>query len=102
MSNYTSRREREALEAEFDALPPEPTGSGDGPVSAVISVRLRHDELALIESAASEAGTPLSTFIRLAALGAANPIDVRQAGARAEAIADEARELAALLRSHVA
>ena len=47
---------------------------------------------------------PLSTFIRQAALGAASPLDVRaaRARARAEAIHVEARKLGALLHGDVA
>ncbi|MBA2324608.1 MAG: hypothetical protein H0V92_11560 [Pseudonocardiales bacterium] len=100
MSDYLSRDDRAALEAEFDDLPVEAGTAAD--VSIVISVRLRGDELAAVERAASVAGVPLSTFIRQAALGAANPLDVRAASARAEAIQNEARKLIALLHGEVA
>ena len=60
------------------------------------------DELAAVERAASATGMPLSTFIRQAALGAASPLDVRAARARAEAIHVEARKLVALLHGDVA
>jgi uncharacterized protein (DUF1778 family) len=101
MSNYDSRDDRAALEAEFDQLTAE-TGTVGDDVSTVVSVRLRADELASLERAANAAGLPLSTFIRHASLGAANPLDVRAASARAEAIQNEARKLIALLHGEVA
>jgi hypothetical protein len=100
MSDYDSRQDREALEGEFDQLPAD-TGTVED-VSTVVSVRLRADELASLERAASAAGIPLSTFIRQASLGAAHPLDVRAASARAEAIQNEARKLIALLHGEVA
>ena len=65
-------------------------------------MRLRGDELAAVERAASAADMPLSTSIRQAALGAAGPLDVRAASARAEAIQMEARTLVAILHGEVA
>ncbi len=100
MSDYDTRDERAALEADVDHLPVETSTASE--VSTVVSVRLRDDELAKVESAAAIAGLPLSTFIRQCALGAANPLDLRAAGARAEAIQIEARNLVALLRGDVA
>ena len=100
MSDYDSKDDRAALEAEFDHLPVE-TGRVED-VSTVVSVRLRADELASLEQAANAAGLPLSTFIRHASLCAANPLDVRAASARAEAIQNEARKLIALLHGEVA
>lgn len=100
MSDYDDGDERRALEADFDRLAGETTTAGD--VSTVVSVRLRGDELAAVEQAASAAEMPLSTFIRHAALGAASPLDVRAASARAEAIQVEARKLLALLHGEVA
>lgn len=100
MSDYDSKDDRAALEAEFDQLPAE-TGTFED-VSTVVSVRLRADELASLEQAADAAGLPLSTFIRHASLGVANPLDVRAASARAEAIQNEARKLIALLHGEVA
>jgi len=55
-----------------------------------------------VERAARAADTSLSTFIRQAALGAASPLDVRAASARAEAIQVEVRKLVALLLGEVA
>ena len=55
-----------------------------------------------MEQAASAANMALSTFIRQAALGAAHPLDVRAASARAEAIQTEALKLIALLHGEVA
>ncbi|MGH3319072.1 MAG: plasmid mobilization protein [Streptosporangiaceae bacterium] len=101
MSDYGTRAERSALEADFDQLPSQ-RGTSAGEVSTVVSVRLRGDELAAVERAAAEADMPLSTFIRQAALGAASPLDVRAASARAEAIQKEARKLIALLHGEAA
>ncbi len=100
MSNYDAADERRALEADLDGLPGEASVVED--LSTVVSVRLRGDELATLERAANAAGMPLSTFIRQAALGAANPLDVRAASARAEAIQNETRKLLALLHGKVA
>lgn len=100
MSDYDSRQERAAVEQEFDELPVEEHTAGE--VSTVVSVRLRGDELAAVERAAKTAGTPVSTFIRQAALGAATPLDLRAAGARAEAIRHEAHQLVALLHGDAA
>lgn len=100
MSDYDDGDERRALEADFDRLSGETSTAGD--VSTVVSVRLRGDELAAVEQAANAAEMPLSTFIRHAALGAASPLDVRAASARAEAIQAEARKLIALLHGEVA
>ncbi|MGQ0480078.1 MAG: hypothetical protein ACT4O0_03470 [Pseudonocardia sp.] len=100
VSDYESKDDREALEAEFNQLQAE-TGTVED-VSTVVSVRLRTDELASLERAAGAAGVPLSTFIRQASLGAAHPLDVRAASARAEAIQSEARKLIALLHGEVA
>lgn len=100
MSDYGTREQRRALEGDFDRLPAEPGKAAD--VSTVVSVRLRGDELATVEQAASAAEMPLSTFIRHAALGAASPLDVRAASARAEAIQAEALKLLALLHGEVA
>lgn len=100
MSDYDTRDERAALEAEFDELPSENSTAGD--VSTVVSVRLRGDELTAVEQAAREADVPMSTFIRQAALGAANPLDVRAASARAEAIQDQVHKLVALLHGEAA
>ena len=96
MTNYESRDERAALEAAFDQLPGEQRSSS-GEVSTVVSVRLRGDELSVVERAASAANLPLSTFIRQAALGASGSLDVRAVTARVEAIQNEARKLVALL-----
>lgn len=63
---------------------------------------LRGDELAAVEQAAGAANLPLSTFIRQAALGAANALDVRAVSARAETIQSEARKLIALLHGDAA
>ncbi len=100
MSDYNTRDERAALEADFDELPAESSTASD--VSTVVSVRLRGDELAAVEQAASTADMPVSTFIRQAALTAANPLDVRAASARAEAIQHEAHKLVALLHGEAA
>ncbi len=100
MSDYDGAEERRAVEADFELLPAE--GSVVEDVSTVVSVRLRGDELAAVERAASAADMPLSTFIRQAALGAASPLDVRAVSARVEAIQLEARKLVALLRGDVA
>lgn len=100
MNNYGTVRERSAAETDFDLLPAKTSVVED--VSTVVSVRLRGDELAAVERAASAADLPLSTFIRQAALGAASPLDVRAASARAEAIQTEARKLVALLHGEVA
>ncbi|QGH69689.1 ribbon-helix-helix protein, CopG family [Pseudactinotalea sp. HY158] len=69
-----------------------------GDVSAVISVRLRGDEIDALERAAAAAGVPLSTFIRQAALSVASPLDMRAVSAQAETFEIEARRLLALLR----
>jgi len=100
MNNYDTVDQRRAAEADFDLLPAETSVVED--VSTVVSVRLRGDELAAVERAANAASMPLSTFIRRAALGAASPLDVRAASARAEAIQREARKLVALLNGEVA
>ena len=100
MSNYDIVDERRPVEADFDLLPAETIPLEN--VSTVVSVRLRGDELAAVERAASAANMPLSTFIRQAALGAASPLDVRAASARAEAIQMEARKLVAILHGEVA
>lgn len=100
MSAYDTEDDRRALEADFEQLPTE--NSAPKEVSTVVSVRLRGDELAVVEQAARAADMPLSTFIRRAALGAASPLDVRAASARAEAIEAEAHKLIALLRGEVA
>lgn len=100
MSNYDTRDERAALEADLDQLPTESTAAGD--VSTVVSVRLRADELSAVEETARTAGVALSTFIRQAALAAASPLDVRAASARAEAIQNETRKLIDLLHGNVA
>lgn len=86
------------LEAEFEALTPDTGPRRPGSVSTAISVRLRPDELADVEKAAKSAGLPLSTFIRLAALGAAEPVDLRSISAKADTVAGEVAELAAMLR----
>lgn len=98
MNDYDTRANRAALEAEFNALPIQPSESAPEPASAVISVRLRPDELAHIERAATRTGLPLSAYIRLAALEAANPVDLRAISAKADALVGEAAALAALLR----
>lgn len=100
MSAYDTEDDRRALEADFEQLPTENSAAGE--VSTVVSVRLRGDELAAVEQAARAVDMPLSTFIRQAALGAACPLDVRAASARAEAIEAEAHKLIALLRGEVA
>lgn len=94
-TDYDTRDDRAALEADVDQLPTEITTGGD--VSSVVSVRLHADELTAVEEGARSAGMALSTFIRRAALAAASPLDVRAASARAEAIQNEARELVDLL-----
>ncbi len=101
MTDYKTRDERAALEADFDQLPGEQSSS-TGEVSTVVSVRLRGNELSIVEQAASAANLPLSTFIRQAALGAAGSLDVRAVTARVEAIQNEARKLAALLHGDAA
>lgn len=100
MSDYDTVDERRIVEADFDQLPADDHVVED--VSTVVSVRLRGDELAAVERAARAVGMPLSTFIRQAALGAASPLDVRAASARAEAIQLEAQKLIALLHGEVA
>lgn len=102
MTNYDRRDTRARLESEFDSLPIEHESPTDEPASTVISVRLRPDELALVEHAARTAGLPLSRFIRSAALSAAHPVDLRTISARAEAIASEAGELVTMLRAGAA
>ncbi len=100
MNDYETEEDRRAAEADFDARP---TAAGEAEdVSTVVSVRLRGEELAVVERAAKAAGMPLSTFIRQSALGAASPLDVRAASARVEAIQAEAGKLVALLRGDVA
>lgn len=101
MSDYETRDERAALEADLEQLPVDESSSA-GEVSTVVSVRLRGDELSAVEQAATAAGLPLSTFIRQAALGAASSVDVRAVSAQVEAIQHEARKLAALLRGDAA
>lgn len=101
MTDYETRGERAALEAAFDQLHGEHSGS-TGEVSTVISVRLRGDELPLVKQAAGAANLPLYTFIRQAALSAAGWLDLRAVTARGEAIQDEARKLAALLHGDTA
>jgi len=101
MTDYKTRNDRAALEADFGQLPGEQS-SPAGEVSTVVSVRLRGDELSIVEQAASAANLPLSTFIRQAALGAAGSLDVRAVTARVEAIQNEARKLAALLHGDAA
>ena len=100
LSSYTME-DRAALEADFDRLPGEQS-SRAGEVSTVVSVRLRGEELSIVELAASAAHLPLSTFIRQAALGAAGSLDIRAVTARVEAIQNEARKLAALLHGDAA
>ncbi|MGH3446243.1 MAG: plasmid mobilization protein [Nocardioidaceae bacterium] len=101
MTNYETKDERAALEADFERLPVD-RSHAPGEVSTVVSVRLRGDELSVVEQAATAAGLPLSTFIRQAALGAAGSLDVRAVSAQVEAIQNEARKLAALLRGDAA
>lgn len=100
MSDYDTREERAALEADFDQLP-DATATVDE-VSTVISVRLRGEELAAVERAAAAAKLPLSTFIRQSALNAAAPLDVRAASSQAETVEKEARKLVALLHGDAA
>lgn len=100
VSDYDTVDERRAVEADFDRLPADDSVVEE--VSTVVSVRLRGDEFAAVERAARATDMPLSTFIRQAALGAASPLDVRAASARAEAIQIEARKLIALLHGEVA
>lgn len=92
MSEYETRQERAAIEAEFDRLDRERDATSEA-VSAVLSVRFRGDELAMVEQAAEDAGMKLSTFIRKAALTTANPLDMRAASEHAEAIATEVHRL---------
>lgn len=99
MNDYDTVDDRRAVEADSDRLSAEASVVED--VSTVVSVRLRGDELAAVERAARAADMPLSTFIRQAALGAASPLDVRAASARAQAIQIEARKLVALLHGEV-
>ena len=101
MTDYETRDDRAALEADFERSPAEQR-SPTGEVSTVVSVRLRGDELSIVEQAASAANLPLSTFIRQAALGAAGSLDIRAVTARVEAIQNEARKLAALLHGDAA
>lgn len=101
MTDYEIKDERAALEADFEQLPVEKSTSSSE-VSTVVSVRLRGDELSVVEQAANAAGLPLSTFIRQAALGAAGSLDVRAVSAQVEAIQNEARKLAALLHGDAA
>ena len=101
MTDYKTRDDRAALEEDFYRLPGEQR-SPTGEVSTVVSVRLRGDELSIVEQAASAANLPLSTFMRQAALGAAGSLDVRAVTARVEAIQNEARKLAALLHGDAA
>lgn len=96
MTDYETTDERATLEVDFEQLPVEKSASS-GEMSTVVSVRLRGDELFVVEQAATAAGLPLSTFIRQAALGAASSLDVRAVSAQVEAIQNEARKLAALL-----
>ena len=96
MTDYETRDDRAAVEADFVWLPRDQS-SPTGEVSAVVSVRLRGDELSVVEQAASAANLPLSTFMGQAALGSAGSLDVRAVTARVGAIQDEARKLAALL-----
>ena len=48
-------------------------------VRSVVSVRFARGEIAQLESAATAAGVPLSTYIRMAALSAAADFDVEAA-----------------------
>lgn len=96
MSEYDTREERAAAEAEFKQLEREDVTVSEN-VAAPISVRFRGDELEAVEQAATAAGMKLSTFIRQAALGAARPVDVRAASGSAEAIEAEVQRLLALL-----
>ena len=100
MNDYETADARAAIETDFDLLPADAGVAED--VSTVVSVRLRVDELAAVERAARASDTPLSTFIRQAALAAASPLDLRAASARVEAIQAEARKLVALLHGEVA
>ena len=59
-------------EAEGEQVPTEHASE----VRSVVSVRFSRGELADIAAAAADAGQPLSTYIRNAALAAAAPIDV--------------------------
>lgn len=101
MTDYETRDQRAALEADFGQLLGEQSSSA-GEVSTVVSVRLRGDKLSIVEQAASAANLPLSTFIRRAALSAASSLDVRAVTARVEAIQNEASKLAALLTGDAA
>lgn len=100
MSDYETRDERAALEGEFEDMPAENSVANEA--SSVVSVRLRKDELAVIERAANAMGMPISTFLRQAAVHAANPLDVRAASAQAEAVQDEVHKLMALLHGKAA
>jgi len=48
-------------------------------IRSVVSVRFARGELGIVAAAAADAGQPLSTFIRNAAMAAASPIDVEAA-----------------------
>ena len=58
MNDYDTVDERRAVETDFDLLPAETSVVED--VSTVVSVRLRGDELAAVERAASAADMPRS------------------------------------------
>lgn len=97
MSEYETRGERAALEAELAELEREDVSTSTKGVSVPVSVRFRGEELETVEQAATAAGMKLSTFIRQAALGAATPVDVRAASGAAEEIQAQVRRLLALL-----
>lgn len=76
---------RDVAEAWEDEEPPEISPD----VRSVVSVRFSRGELGPIEQAAAEAGVPVSTYIRNAAINAVSAVDIDDARHRAEAIRDE-------------
>lgn len=87
MSEYTTRAERAALEAEIDAEPGTAVGPAPADASVVVSVRIPADELDELRAAADETGVALSRYIREASLTGA------RAGGRS--VTDRVRHLAA-------
>jgi predicted DNA binding CopG/RHH family protein len=82
-----------------DAWENEPPAEISADVRSVVSVRFSRGELGRIERAAREAGMPVSTYIRSAAMAAAAPVNVEELrGAVQELRDDLARDLARISR----
>lgn len=78
----------------------EPPAQVDSTARSVISVRFNKGELGQIEQAATRAGLPVSTYIRLAALMAASPQDIDDVRRTVQLLSD-AQESLTRVRRHL-